>query len=496
MALELLEVAGVGLSMVVGVSSLAYRWVQQRSGQVESAAPVAEAAREALSWRETVLATEGAGTRLALLLDQVLPALEASLGERCRIDRDAGIGVAVLKASLAGYPFELEVWSTGWIERLQVVGPCPFGPISLWRVERVLPPELERVELGEGVFLEAPAADCRTLSAQWEALNAALRGELLRRMAVHRLTAVHLADRAVAIRPADKLLDPAVDDPVGHLLSLVDTLRVAVKAAGRLRAAGAPPDPEPFGAGDAAAPIVPASDDPHAVRLAGYWRRPPVERADAVRPLFDALAAEVDRPAILLPADHREGHAELRCRIDGAPVKLSVDARGAWRAEVHTAAGHLARLRYDPVLPPARPPEETPPVDGPLRVYVARGVYVDGDAADVVEAMPPLQALPEHVLLRVTKSFSELGLASVTLAEHAVVTPAANLAREPTPLAKARRVLRLAADLWLYLGENETRRLKRARCEACWSHYLHVAGREYCVNCGAFQRPQTAEATP
>jgi len=126
--------------------------------------------------------------------------------------------------------------------------------------------------------------------------------------------------------------------------------------------------------------------------------------AAALTAVFDQLQPVLDRPK----RDLDEG--ELRGWVGELPVRLMVDYEGHFEVEARIDNMEWAAFEYDPDLVPIVGDPDDPFADSQnIRVFVAKGVYIQADPEAVDRAMQFVAGFAPAVIARISAA---LGRAS------------------------------------------------------------------------------------
>jgi hypothetical protein len=230
----------------------------------------------------------------------------------------------------------------------------------------------------------------------------------------------------------------------------------------------------------------PQQRTPLGARLAGFDDLDALEAKDAaLRPFFDALSAWVQNPRVVLPTEHEDDAGELRGEVGALRVTVRVSEFGAWGVQCPTRSPLHGVFFHDPAKRP-RPPEAEGRDDDPVRVFVAPGVYTEGDEAEVDVALALWASLPPALADRVAAQFPAAPIRHLALASGELgVEAGADLQHLADPVATARALFDVCVELGRALGPGSGRPTRRARCGYCEATYFFGPHRERCPNCGA-----------
>ena len=202
--------------------------------------------------------------------------------------------------------------------------------------------------------------------------------------------------------------------------------------------------------------------------------------AAALTAVFDQLEPMFDRSK----RDLDEG--ELRGWVGPLPVRLMVDYEGHFEVEARIDNMHWAAFEYDPELTPIVGDPDDPFGDSQdIRVFVAKGVYIQADPEAVDRAMQFVAGFEPAVIARISAALVELPVYKVQYGVEELFLYGASVHTHPDPVAALEACLTLVAELATALGGNPDRVLSQTRCEFCRSRYFFGVQRGACPNCGA-----------
>ena len=206
---------------------------------------------------------------------------------------------------------------------------------------------------------------------------------------------------------------------------------------------------------------------------------------EAIRALFDAIAVSVEDPKLKIDPDQME--QELRGRIDGIGVRLVVEDDGRWHVQALADVGGCAFFKYDPELSPiSADPDDPFAADDTVRVFVAKGLYVEGTQDDIDAYMEWLAGTTEAQVEQVRMALSHLPLREIAFSvDEFFIWGKASLGEADDPVGLCRSALELAGRLCREHGDGTSRELKTLKCTYCSSRYFFGPMREACPNCGA-----------
>ena len=159
---------------------------------------------------------------------------------------------------------------------------------------------------------------------------------------------------------------------------------------------GAKKDPVPADSTgvEAAAPQPPD----WARRLKGYWDMEDEERWPLCEALLNDIAPHLENGKIKKLPDDDE--IELRARIGGTPVRINFEVDMGWvrpEMKVTNRIGEIELERDHEKIPQERGADDDWADDDELRVFVAKGIFVEGDESEVDSTLGSLAALPPEL---------------------------------------------------------------------------------------------------
>ena len=149
------------------------------------------------------------------------------------------------------------------------------------------------------------------------------------------------------------------------------------------------------GADQAAQPAQPAETN-WARRLKGYWDMDDPAKWPLCEELLGDIAPHLDSGKIKKIPDDDE--IELRGRIGGTPVKINFEVDMGWvrpEMKITNRIGEIQLERDHEKIPQERDEDDDWASDDELRVFVAKGIFVEGDDEEVDETLDTLSQLPE-----------------------------------------------------------------------------------------------------
>jgi len=202
--------------------------------------------------------------------------------------------------------------------------------------------------------------------------------------------------------------------------------------------------------------------------------------AAALTAVFDQLQPVLDRPK----RDLDEG--ELRGWVGQLPVRLMVDYEGHFEVEARIDNMEWAAFEYDPDLVPIVGDPDDPFADSQnIRVFVAKGVYIQADPEAVDRAMQFVAGFAPAVIARISAALVELPITKIQYGVEELFLYGQSVHTHTDPVAALEACLTLVAELASALGGNPDRVLSQTRCEYCRSRYFFGVQRGACPNCGA-----------
>ncbi|MBX3271405.1 MAG: hypothetical protein KF729_14155 [Sandaracinaceae bacterium] len=182
---------------------------------------------------------------------------------------------------------------------------------------------------------------------------------------------------------------------------------------------------------------------------------------------------------------------ELRGRAGEVPVRLRiyvVDPEVRLALRLPHEAGRLS-LRRDPAaIPAAAAPDDELADDAPLRLFVARGVFLHGDRAALAEGLETLSRIAPRTREALLTELDALEVELLEVAGDSLeVELAPPLPKIAAPVERLRRLIALARGFAsaLPVAAAPTPALAaRARCRYCGTSFP-LALRHACPNCGA-----------
>ena len=151
--------------------------------------------------------------------------------------------------------------------------------------------------------------------------------------------------------------------------------------------------------GDDTQPAEPPPSSPSSAnwarRLKGYWEMDDEDRWPLCEGLLSDIAPHLDGAKLKKLPDDDE--IELRARIGGTPVRINFEVDMGWvrpEMKITNRVGTVELERDHEKIPQGRDPDDDWADEDELRVFVARGIYVEGDESDVDETLGSLGALP------------------------------------------------------------------------------------------------------
>jgi len=130
-------------------------------------------------------------------------------------------------------------------------------------------------------------------------------------------------------------------------------------------------------------------------------------------PLCEALLADIaphleNGKIKKLPDDDE---IELRARIGGTPLKINFEVDMGWvrpEMKITNRTGDLDLERDHEKIPQDRDPDDDWADEDELRVFVAKGIFVEGDEPDVNGTLGTLAALPSELSQRLLAEMERL----------------------------------------------------------------------------------------
>lgn len=134
---------------------------------------------------------------------------------------------------------------------------------------------------------------------------------------------------------------------------------------------------------------------PWARRLKGYWDMADRNKWPLCEGLLQDIAPHLENGKIKKLPDDDE--IELRARIGGTPVRVNFEVDMGWvrpEMKITNRIGEISLERDHEKIPQDRDSGDDWADDDELRVFVAKGIFVEGDDEEVDETLGSLSRLP------------------------------------------------------------------------------------------------------
>ena len=258
---------------------------------------------------------------------------------------------------------------------------------------------------------------------------------------------------------------------------------------------GITPDPEPT-------PPLPLKDQTWLQRFSDYVSKNQAEREAVCEMLLNEIAPHLDSGKIKkFPDDDR---MELRGRIDNLPLRIEIlvfVGMGSIELEmkVENRLGQMFLVRDHDKIPMPRDEADDWAEEDDLRVFVAKGIYVEGMDDEVSEWTSNLQALPMDISKALLTGMEQVRVKNFIVDRPSIsvsLQAGNNDLEDPVSsvIAGAELIRMLAPSLLTDDpnldsddeggDEQTTEPIVRAKCPYCTT--LFVLGRRHdCPNCGA-----------
>ncbi len=153
-------------------------------------------------------------------------------------------------------------------------------------------------------------------------------------------------------------------------------------------------DAEDTGVGEAAPP----ASSTWASRLKGYWDMEDEERWPLCEALLADIAPQLENGKIKKLPDDDE--IELRARVGGTPVRINFEVDMGWvnpEMKIANRIGEIQLERDHEKIPQERDADDDWADEDELRVFAAKGIFVEGDDDEVNQTLGTLGALPAEL---------------------------------------------------------------------------------------------------
>jgi len=202
------------------------------------------------------------------------------------------------------------------------------------------------------------------------------------------------------------------------------------------------------------APEVSGAGSPWPKRFRGFhdWED---DRKKAVgKEFLEAMGALFQNPKVKEVLD--EDELELRARYEDLPVRVKYEADMGWVSlEMKCASPLDIYLEWDPEKVPVHSQDEDDDweEDDEVRVFVGKGVFVEGDKSSVSSALAQFASLPAELQDEVVRTMQELELSRLMILGETINAGfKANSYEMPDPAAMIGRAVALMARTASLIG--------------------------------------------
>lgn len=214
--------------------------------------------------------------------------------------------------------------------------------------------------------------------------------------------------------------------------------------------------------------------------------------------VFQVMAPHLQNSKIVPKYDDDE--IELRARVDGVPVRVNLTDMG-WvtiEMKIDNRAGQLMLERDHDKIPKHKQADDDWADDDELRVFIARGIFVEGYENDINQAFATLGALPNGFVPWLCGQLERLVLSRL-FATHDTMSvgfePDVDQMRDPVQhIMDAVHTLKQAATglaqgtagpMAVQQGYvQQAAPMHRVGCDYCGTLYV-LGTSSHCPNCGA-----------
>ncbi len=144
-------------------------------------------------------------------------------------------------------------------------------------------------------------------------------------------------------------------------------------------------------------------------RLKGYWDMADPRKWPLCEELLGDIAPHLDGAKIKKIPDDDE--IELRARIDGTPVRVNMEVDMGWvrpEMKITNRIGEISLERDHEKIPQERDEDDDWASDDELRVFLAKGIFVEGDDEEVDETLDTLSQLPPELKTKLLAEMERL----------------------------------------------------------------------------------------
>lgn len=232
-------------------------------------------------------------------------------------------------------------------------------------------------------------------------------------------------------------------------------------------------------------------------RFADWDDKENEDQAALLEEFLGQVAQEFDNGKVKPLLDERK--IDLRARVGGRPYRARVDAENSqvhMELKIANRAGEIDIERDHDKIPKEKDEDEDWADEDELRVFVAKGIFTEGEEDEVNETLATLRSLDESVTAKLYAEMERLPVDSLlAMADQLVVhiDPALHEAEQPDQIIRdAARLMDEFAqslegggrDLSEQSGGAGLTAAKRVTCSYCRSLFM-LGTRPECPNCGA-----------
>ena len=193
-----------------------------------------------------------------------------------------------------------------------------------------------------------------------------------------------------------------------------------------------------------------------------------------------------------------DDEVELRARIDGMAMRVNLEYDVAWvrpELKIENRTGNLTLIRDHEQIAKAKDEGDDWSDGDELRVFVAKGIFVEGDERDINETSATLQALPAAARLALLEGMETLRVDRVYLYDETLKATLPNLPDLEDPVRNITDSVKFLHAFAVALaagtagdsaseGAPSAGPAVRLRCTYCSTRFLPGITTN-CPNCGA-----------